>query len=355
MFFKHKGTLFFILFLLLLAGHVTADSLKTISTQIQNGEHGQALTAVDQLLGKTPTDPQTLFLKARALEAATQELQAIEVYKQLIQTYPNMPEPYNNLAVLYAEQGKLDAARLVLEQGLNSHQSYSTIYNNLSNIYLEMARDSYIKALQLGVKPQNFDLKPITDMSKDITDSETPLRLVQSAKEEYTKTTASPIQKQQETPSDITIKKAALIPVSPKQAPIKKRLKVQVSTAAVNKPASPRNKIITTLKGWAAAWSAQNVGMYLSFYGNDYKSTQGLRGAAWKKQRYLRLRRPKWIKVKLSNFRVGEIRNGRVIVHLTQDYRSNSYKDRVRKQITLLQSRRGWQILAETNMSTLRR
>ena len=354
MFFKHKGTLFFILFLLLIAGHVAAGSLNTVSIQIQNGEHGQALTTVDLLLSKTPADPQALFLKARALEAGTQELQAIEVYKKLIQTYPNMPEPYNNLGILYAKQGKLDAAKLVLEQGLNSHQSYSTIYNNLSNIYLEMARDSYIKALQLEVKPQNFDLKPINDMSKDIPDSKTPLRLVQSSKQEYTKTTTPPIQKQQKTSSDIIIKKAALIPASPKQAPIKKRLKVQVSTAAVDKPASPRDKIITTLKGWAAAWSAQNVGMYLSFYDNDYKSTQGLSGAAWKKHRYLRLRHPKWIKVKLSDFRVGEIRNGRVIVHLTQDYRSNSYMDRVRKQITLLQSRRGWQILAETNMSKVR-
>ena len=60
-----------------------------------------------------------------------------------------MPEPYNNLAVIYASEGRLDNARAALEQAIVAAPNYATAYENLGDIYLQMAADAYQRASKL--------------------------------------------------------------------------------------------------------------------------------------------------------------------------------------------------------------
>jgi tetratricopeptide (TPR) repeat protein len=70
------------------------------------------------------------------------------IFRQLNQDYPELPEPYNNLAVLYAGQGDLDKARIALEMAIRTNPSYAAAHENLGDVLLQLASQSYAKALQ---------------------------------------------------------------------------------------------------------------------------------------------------------------------------------------------------------------
>ena len=56
-----------------------------------------------------------------------------------------MFEPYNNLAVLYAEQGRLDAAREALVAALDRRPD-AVAYANLGDVYERLAARAYARA-----------------------------------------------------------------------------------------------------------------------------------------------------------------------------------------------------------------
>ena len=109
----------------------------------------QALEQVDAYLKERPRDPQMRFWRARLLEELGQSEDAFEVYESLAQDYPELPEVQNNLGVMYAAKGKLDMAKYALEQALRNNPSYATAHENMGNILLHLAKQSFAKAAQL--------------------------------------------------------------------------------------------------------------------------------------------------------------------------------------------------------------
>ena len=59
------------------------------------------------------------------------------------------PEPLNNLAVIYAIQGKYLEAEETLKKALDTNTNYATAYSNLGDIYAKAASRAYNKALGL--------------------------------------------------------------------------------------------------------------------------------------------------------------------------------------------------------------
>ena len=74
--------------------------------------------------------------------------EAIEIFERLQHEYPEMSEPYNNLAVLYALEGRLEAAREVLLATLE-RQPDPIAYANLGDVYTKLARRAYERAREL--------------------------------------------------------------------------------------------------------------------------------------------------------------------------------------------------------------
>lgn len=99
------------------------------------------------------------FQRGTRLAAEGRTDEAIEVFLALTEDHPRLPEPYNNLAALYARQGRLEKAKEVLERGIRTDESYAAVYENLSTIYVEMARNSYVKALRLDESREAPDLR----------------------------------------------------------------------------------------------------------------------------------------------------------------------------------------------------
>ena len=109
----------------------------------------QALTRADEHLAKNPRDAQMRFVRGVILTELKQTQQAREVFQKLTEEFPELPEPYNNLAVIYAGEGRLDNARAALEQAIVAAPNYATAYENLGDIYLQMAADAYQQASKL--------------------------------------------------------------------------------------------------------------------------------------------------------------------------------------------------------------
>jgi len=127
---------------------VRADDVQEINQLFRKGELNTALTRANQFLAQKPKDAQVRFLKGLILSDLGKSSDAIEVFSGITEDYPELPEPYNNLAVLYAAEGKYDAAKNALEMAIRAHPGYATAYENLGDVYAKMAAQAYDKALQ---------------------------------------------------------------------------------------------------------------------------------------------------------------------------------------------------------------
>lgn len=103
------------------------------------GDTQAALSRAEQALVAKPKDAQLRFTKGVLLADLKQSAQAIEVFSQLNADYPELPDPLNNLAVLYAAQGRLDEARVALEAALRNDSQHRTARENLAGVYVRMA------------------------------------------------------------------------------------------------------------------------------------------------------------------------------------------------------------------------
>ncbi len=296
--------------LTLVSPHLSAESIEQLSPAVEQGDL-QALQKIDAYLQQHPDDYQALFMKARTLDKSGNSVAASGIYQKLIDKYPSQPEAYNNLAAIYSRQGKYKQAQELLEQAMRTHTSYQAVYENLSHIYVEMARSSYGKALQLDADQGTIALKEL--QTARVSDS------------------------------------AASFSVSEK--PINKPVSVAkpVTTSA---PDPVTDEIITTLQGWAAAWSEQATDLYLVFYADDF-SPDGMSRRTWEQERRLRLTKPDWIRIGLSDFRVNKLSGQEARVELIQDYRASNYQDKTRKIMRMRQTPDGWRIVSEKSISRL--
>jgi tetratricopeptide (TPR) repeat protein len=120
-----------------------ADDYSDVNRLVTARKLGEALAKA----GK-PRDPQMRFIKGVIHNDMGQSAEAMAIFRQLNQDYPELPEPYNNLAVLYAGQGDLDKARIALEMAIRTNPSYAAAHENLGDVLLQLASQSYAKALQ---------------------------------------------------------------------------------------------------------------------------------------------------------------------------------------------------------------
>lgn len=126
-----------------------ADGLSDARQLLTEGQLPQALAKVNVLIAANPNDPQYAFLRGVILTAQHKTEHAIQVFTQITERYPELPEPYNNLAVLYAQQGHYHKARATLDMAIRTNPDYATAYENLGDIDAALARQSYEKAQQL--------------------------------------------------------------------------------------------------------------------------------------------------------------------------------------------------------------
>ena len=120
-----------------------------IQKLLKSQQAGQALKVIDDALAKNPKDPAMRFRRGVALSMLDRKAEALQVFQKLVEDHPEMPAPYNNLAVLYGSQGDYDKARGALVAAIRTNPQYATAYQNLGDVYAQLASQAYSKALQL--------------------------------------------------------------------------------------------------------------------------------------------------------------------------------------------------------------
>ena len=306
--YRQPGRFVIVPLLLWATGAVALNGLDAIREQIRAGRLDAAATQLEAYLVTRPDDPQARFLNSVVLVRQGRTEAAIASLRKLAKDYPRLPEPYNNLAVLYAAQSDYEAARDALLQAIKAHPGYATAHENLGDIYVKMAADAYDRAVRLDRG---------NGSAKD------KLALLDRV---FARAPTRPPEAGEARPAS----------ADTLQSPI------PAATGAVRRAA-----VRASLEAWARAWSNQDVEGYLASYAASFVPPGGLSRAAWERQRRVRLERPARIEIKLSGWRFQTIGEKRAELSLTQDYRSDSYRDRVRKRIVMIKGERRWRIAGE--------
>lgn len=127
-----------------------ADDTPQIDASIAERNWSGALAELDARIASHPRDVQAQFKRGTVLARLNRDDDAIRQFAALTQAYPELPEPYNNLAALYAKHGRYEDARAALETAVKANPSYGLAYENLGDLYLRLAQQSYRRAQTLG-------------------------------------------------------------------------------------------------------------------------------------------------------------------------------------------------------------
>jgi len=301
-----------------------AEDTKDATKLYQQGKLDQALAKVNGALSLQPKDAQGRFLKGLILTEQKKSADAIVVFTGLTEDYPELPEPYNNLAVLYASQGNYDKAKAALELAIHTHPSYATAYENLGDIYAQLARRSYDKALQLD--KSNLTAQGKLSMVKDI------FNLPKVAAAEPVKTAAVSV--------------AVAAKTDPKTEPSKTAPVAVAKPVSVPTSGNAGNDAKATVAAWAKAWETKDIAGYLGFYAPEFETPSGMTRAAWETQRKERIEPKKSISVEVKINKTSVQANIATVV-FRQIYRADAVKSDNTKTLRLVKTGDRWLIISE--------
>lgn len=298
-----------------------ADNLEEANKLFKQAQYSQALDKLNEALSKNPKDAQTRFLKGLVLAQQGKTEDAAKVFSALTNDYPELPEPYNNLAVLYANQGQYEKAKQALEMAIRTHPSYAIAHENLGDVYAKMASLAYDRALKLdnGNSTTQTKLAMIQDLFGETVRKPNPLAI----------TTSPP-------PSVFATKSgtAATLPDKP-------------SASVIAHTTDPSKELLKTVHDWAAAWSSKNVSKYLSYYAADFKVPKGVSRSDWEAERKARINKPQAIHVAVNNPTISIKDEDHASVEFRQSYSAGAFKATSGKTLLMEKSGGKWLIQEE--------
>lgn len=138
--------------LCLLGPSAEADTLQEIRALAADQHYAEALKQLDTYLETHGDDVEARLFKGVILTRQGNIDEAIAAFDELAKDRPELPEPLNNLAVLYAAQGRYDESRKVLVRAIELEPRYDTAHENLGDVYAKLANIAYERAFTLNDK-----------------------------------------------------------------------------------------------------------------------------------------------------------------------------------------------------------
>ena len=301
----------------------------------------EALTRLEAQPDRLSTDPEARLLRGVLLAKLGRTAEARELYQRLILERPDLPEAYNNLAVMHAAGGDYDTAIEILKQGLATHPSYRTTYDNLTKVYGKLAGEAYSKALG----DERIDEEPLRlALINGIAPA--PAAVPDSAMQEPPTVTSSVPPSLCSEPWDSSSRSA--VRSVPASVPAPSLPEPAASPAApVASPDDVQQAIWQTVQSWADAWSGQQADLYLSFYDAGFVPPGGSSRSDWEALRRRRLEAPEYIEISLALLEVELPSPNRAIARFVQSYESDRFSDTVTKALVMSSTDRGWRIVGE--------
>jgi tetratricopeptide (TPR) repeat protein len=143
-----------------------ADPYARVNQLLRAKQFTQALNTANGHLANNPRDPQMRLLLGVAHAENGDLGQAKAVYLALTQEFPELPEPHNNLATIYAQEAEFGLARESLEMAIRLNPRYAVAHENLGDVYVRLARESYARAASLDrnavtIGPKRIQLETV--------------------------------------------------------------------------------------------------------------------------------------------------------------------------------------------------
>lgn len=336
------------LFLSISVLSASAQTLPEVQSLMKQGQMQQALEKVDAYISTKPKDAQGRFMQGLILTEVGRPADAIAVFTKLTEDFPELPEPYNNLAVLYAQQKQYDKARTALEMAIRTHPSYSIAHENLGDVYAKLASQAYDKALQLD--SSNTATQTKLSMIKDLISTTKPgkagLSAPQTAAEAAKPAAAVPVAVTTP-PSKPAEKAAEPAPVEAK-APDHKAVTETPPTVEKQPDAMTAGEaeVKKAVLGWASAWSRKDVKGYLGYYASDFQTPKGVARKEWEAERSKRIDKPGKLQISIEDVRVS-MAGDKATVRFRQNYVSSSLKSSTGKTLVFVKSGSKWLIQQE--------
>ena len=308
---------------------------------------------------------------------------AEELLKELIKDYPQLSESYVNLAALYSKTNQLEKAQATLVNGFNANPTTAALYGSLQQVLGAQAAEAYQKAFDnSSLAAVSLDLPllneivlqpaaPQTDSGQDNSELEIVNQQLVSLRKEMSTSKlqyesriallqkelanqailvnnglsndnlASNVIEPQITKADLapepTVDVVAQVDVD---AP-SEEISVQETSQQALEQKRQKNAI-DAVQRWAEAWSNQDVTGYVANYVDGYVPIGSeLSHNEWVSERRDRLGNKKFIKVKVSRFKVEDL-GGRFSVRFSQNYRSNTINDTITKKLTYVKGDDDW-------------
>ncbi|MBW8759298.1 MAG: tetratricopeptide repeat protein [Burkholderiales bacterium] len=359
----------------------SAADVAEIQRLINAHQATQALRLIDDALAKNPKDPAMRFRRGVTLSLLDRNADAIQVFQKLVEDHPEMPAPYNNLAVLYGHQGDYNKARAALVAAIRTNPQYATAYQNLGDVYAQLASEAYQKALQIDGKdtvtpPKLLLLRELTNpgvssvaTSAAPAPAPVPAKPVQVAAATPAPAPApvvaprpAPVPPPAPAPAPVVAPKPVPVPPpvpAPAPAPAPKQTTAAPVAARASAPApapAPAPAVASSngvtdvteaVHAWASAWSRRDMAGYLAAYTPDY-ATAGKSHKAWEEDRKTRILPRKHIAVQVSDLRVS-VNGDKAQAHFKQIYESDTLSTSGHKTLDLVRSPAGkWLIRQES-------
>jgi tetratricopeptide (TPR) repeat protein len=319
--------------LTLFSATVRADALQEANRLIQLGEYGPALKQTEQVLKDKPRDAQARFLKGLILTEMNRHNDAIREFTRLTEDYPELPEPYNNLAVLYAQQRQYEKAKHALEMAIRTHPSYATAHENLGDIYARMASQAYDKALQIDSSNASAQSK-LALIRNLVSDAARPSMLASRSAPDSVQAAS--------TPPSLPV---AAAKTEPSSAVSRQPAPKTISAPEDGSAAGSEREAEQAIRDWAAAWSRKDLKAYFAAYAHDFR-LPGKTRSAWETERTRRIDKPAPIMVRIENIRVS-VEGDRAAAVFRQHYQSGSLKTATTKTLQLVRRDGRWLIQQE--------
>jgi len=247
------------------------------------------------------TAPATPLTEAQAALEKRDWAQAELILNGFIKTEPKNPFGYFELARLYENTNRIQAAK-------NIYQAIAAIPEaEKSNFFV------------IGIKNNKKHISLLPDLAKEKLNALNGAALIVTT--ESTLPAAAPI---------TTVAAAKATP-----------------SAATTPTASAEDAAVSAMRQWLAAWQSKSMDAYFASYVDGYKGDMRS-SSQWKKSRTEKITGKTNIAIKVDNVAVTSLDSKQAQVTFTQTYTSNSFVDTTQKTLLMVNQAGNWLIAKES-------
>lgn len=127
-----------------------AGELERAQQQWLQGHQADAKKTLEAALAEDPNNARMRFTLALMRMESGETAQAETLLRRLTEDFPDLADPFNNLAVILAARGDMDAAQEALQRAVSLQPEHVQAQENLGDVLLQLAARAYAVAARPG-------------------------------------------------------------------------------------------------------------------------------------------------------------------------------------------------------------